>query len=81
MKKKKEKITRLVIPQSKSSDTLFDFVSYCVEHPYERFWQALRNWANVNFILFSKKNPNETTVNDLIDTFYIDTFYFEGKDK
>ena len=26
------------------------FVKYCKEHPEERFWQALRNWANVDAI-------------------------------
>lgn len=26
--------------------TLSSFVSYCEAHPEQRFWQALRNWAN-----------------------------------
>jgi len=73
MKKKAEKITRLVIPKSKNSDILFDFVSYCVEHKELRFWQALRNWSCFSFIYGS----------DLIfsDLNLKDTFYFEGKDK
>lgn len=27
---------------------LISFIEYCEEHPYERFWQALRNWAQIN---------------------------------
>lgn len=59
---------------------LESFVKYCAEHPEQRFWQALRNWAGVNFILFSShydanmfndeylKNKHVTTK----DTFYED---------
>ena len=35
----------------KSQETLVSFTKYCTEHPEERFWQALRNWADVDFIM------------------------------
>jgi hypothetical protein len=62
--------------KSKNEELVLDFARFCYLNPDLRFWQALRTWANVNFILFSKKNPNEATVNDLTDTFYL-----EGKNK
>lgn len=36
---------------TRNSKTLASFVKYCKEHPYERFWQALRNWSGYHFIL------------------------------
>ncbi len=33
--------------ENRNNAVLADFVRYCEEHPQERFWQALRNWANV----------------------------------
>jgi len=32
-----------------SPTTLSSFVSYCEAHPEQRFWQALRNWANEHY--------------------------------
>lgn len=50
--------------RSKNRELLISFEKYCVEHPDERFWQALRNWAKIPFLLakFDEKN--------VIDTFY-----------
>lgn len=59
--------------KNKNIDTLSDFMLYCQKHPNERFWQALRNWAKVEYIYI-----NNSLDNELGD---IDTFYFEGKDK
>lgn len=39
---------------SKNIKLLNMFAHYCIGHPEERFWQALRNWAGYNFILLSK---------------------------
>ena len=50
--------------QSNNHKILQDFALYCLEHPEERFWQALRNWAKVGYI-YSGDNPNK-----LKDTFY-----------
>jgi len=33
---------------NKNNQKLEQFVKYCTEHPQERFWQALRNWAQIN---------------------------------
>jgi len=58
----------------KSRKTLEDFQRYCFLHPNERFWQALRNWANVRYIYVSNDTVNYMPK-------ISDTFYFEGKDK
>lgn len=50
---------------------LISFVAYCLRHPEQRFWQALRNWANVNFILVADRLHDETTIHD--------TFYWAGR--
>lgn len=59
--------------ETRNSKTLKSFIEYCVEHPQERFWQALRNWAGVGFIYVG-------------DDYYLDipsgledTFYWEEK--
>ena len=50
--------------------TLKSFVDYCLAHPQERFWQALRNWSKFNYIYTSDYliAGDET----LSDTFYIE---------
>ena len=30
--------------ESKNRPLLRDFTSYCIDHPEQRFWQALYNW-------------------------------------
>ena len=57
---------------TRNGRTLFDFVCYCIQHPDERFWQALRNWSGYGFILVSTTAPyeiNEGQLHDLNDTF------------
>jgi len=62
---------------SKNIALLNDFIHYCISHPEERFWQALRNWSGSPYVFvggqveFDPKGRFE----------YEDTFYFEGKDK
>jgi hypothetical protein len=56
---------------NKNDERLESFVKYCTEHPEERFWQALRNWAQIecgggNYIM----TGNE--LDKLVDTFYWD---------
>lgn len=53
---------------------LDSFTKYCLEHPEERGWQALRNWSEYSFIYGVKPN---TEIGD-IDR-YEDTFYKEDK--
>ncbi len=59
---------------SKNKDLLTDFIKYCVDHPQERFWQALRNWSGFAFVGVSNSLINGKPV-------YHDTFYFEEKQK
>lgn len=60
--------------KNKNQKLLKDFIKYCEKHPEERFWQALRNWSEVDSIII-KKYP----INGII--YKEDTFYFEGKDE
>ena len=55
----------------RSAAALGSFVTYCRNHPSERFWQALRNWSRWNFILGSNTWDGAAT---------IDTFNVEGLD-
>jgi predicted O-methyltransferase YrrM len=49
-----------------------EFLKYCIEHPEQRFWQALRNWTHdilhkdIQYIAAGK------TMDTLEDTFYWD---------
>lgn len=49
---------------SKNQKLLESFAEYCISHPEQRFWQALRNWSNVGYIY--KSNDGEK----MEDTFY-----------
>jgi hypothetical protein len=56
---------------NKNDEKLESFSKYCFEHPEERFWQALRNWAQIecgggNYIMTGNELDN------LQDTFYWD---------
>jgi len=55
----------------KNKEKLLDFIAYCIEHEDERFWQALRNWSNQEFII----SKNETDING--DYKEEDTFYWD----
>jgi hypothetical protein len=60
--------------KNKNAQLLKDFVKYCKQYPNLRFWQALRNWTNVQHIYISNDTVNYNPE-------IADTFYFEGKDK
>jgi hypothetical protein len=64
---------------NKNKKLLSDFSKYCAKNPNQRFFQALRNWMNVNFILVSNNLEIPTFTEDLQDTFYWETK--NGKDK
>ena len=53
--------------ENKNIKLLKDFEQYCKKHPEQRFWQALRNWAEVDAVLI--QNGLES----------LDTFYYERK--
>lgn len=46
---------------------LASFNAYCAAHPHERFWQALRNWSEANYIEHVGQNGAS------------DTFYWNGR--
>lgn len=52
----------------RNKNVLASFVAYCEAHPEQRFWQALRNWANAGSFIFA---------GDAYEL--LDTFYWEGR--
>jgi hypothetical protein len=58
---------------TRSRKPLSSFIRYCVTHPNERFWQALRNWSGYPFIYVSNQPPGN------VHGRMTDTFNFEGK--
>jgi hypothetical protein len=74
--------------KSKNSEILASFAEYCEEHPDERFWQALFNWARVGYILLSDKpayavqEQLDVASNFFADDLKVDDPYnWEGKGK
>ena len=59
---------------SRNSKVLGDFIAYCDVNPSLRFWQALRNWSDYNFIIV-------TDDKDSLKGDWKDTFYWEGKNE
>ncbi len=52
-----------------NKELLLSFTEYCFKNPEQRFWQALRNWSEYNYILGAA---------DIEDTLtFEDTFYKE----
>jgi hypothetical protein len=60
--------------KTRNSEVLQDFIDYCIKHPDERFWQALRNWCGWLFI----EVTNDSFYSN--DRHYQDTYNWEGKD-
>jgi len=60
--------------EMKSEKALDSFCGYCVTHPEERFWQALRNWSGAAFILAvsNRYNSESNIIVRNHDTFPID---------
>jgi len=54
--------------KNKNSKLLQSFSYYCSKHPEERFWQALRNWAKIPFLMINRDGKFD--YNSLEDTFY-----------
>jgi hypothetical protein len=66
----------------KSKKPLLNFVDYCLAHPDERFWQALRNWSEADFILaVGLQGHTLYKAEDEVKIRYHDTFYWKGKQK
>lgn len=82
MDKNKDLVTFEFPAEPKSAKLLREFVKYCKEHPEERFWQALRNWAGVNFLWVSKFRYDDYRYCESLKSFtneIEDTFYWEKK--
>ena len=60
--------------KSKNEKLLKSFSKYCAEYPEQRFWQALRNWAEIPFIYAGTKPSSEIIGGQ-------DTFYWEEKNR
>ena len=60
---------------SKNEKTLESFATYCKANPELRFWQALRAWAGVSFILTASGLNMENGKFEGIE----DTYYKNGK--
>ena len=54
---------------SKNQEKLDSFIAYCLGHPEERFWQALRNWSGKKFILIGE-DEKWMEIDTVRDTFY-----------
>jgi len=57
-----------ITKKSKSVKELKSFAEYCLLHPEQRFWQALRNWSEVATIYWSVYNDKIDDL-ELIDTY------------
>lgn len=65
--------------KTRNSEVLADFIAYCILHPDDRFWQALRNWAGVNFIFFVNHVDWDKSNITMRELNALDTYYYEGK--
>lgn len=57
--------------KSKNYKLATEFYDYCCAHPEMRFWQALRNWIEADFVYVTKTKEIASK----------DTFYWEGKNQ
>lgn len=60
----------------KSAKELLSFIQYCIAHPEDRFWQAVRNWSGYHFVLVSdvaaSKGMTDSPYAQLRDTFSLE---------
>jgi len=64
----------------KSKQSLETFIEYCIDHPEQRFWQALRNWAKAGAIIFIDERDwkkRDLSCTQVPSTILRDTFYRE----
>lgn len=54
--------------ENKNKELLESFSEYCIAHPEQRFFQALRNWVGVGYIFTADERPED--MSKLTDTFY-----------
>ncbi len=72
-------LRRRIMTQNKNKKHLDSFIKYCTEHPQERFFQCLRNWAKevinprIQYFLTAEYSAGSPTgFTNLTDTFYWD---------
>ena len=58
------------IAETRNSKLLKEFTEYCERNPEQRFWQALRNYAEVPYIMVGNIVDTEDPISCLFDTFY-----------
>lgn len=63
--------------KSENAKVLTDFVAFCQRNPEQRFWQALRNWSEMSFVLAVDNAPFGSESN--VSIIENDTFYWKGK--
>jgi hypothetical protein len=54
--------------KTRNSELLESFMDYCLSHPEQRFWQALRNWSGWSFVFVG--NMGEDGLVHPVDTFH-----------
>lgn len=59
----------LLAESSKNAETLRSFVKYCILHPEQRFWQALKNWSGAPKIYAALPAPWFDAPEDIVDTY------------
>lgn len=75
-----------LMKKSKNWKMLGSFMNYCLDNPDMRFWQALRNWAQMHITLRGGINfvmlGNSDAFGHMCDGRcpFVDTFYFTDKD-
>jgi hypothetical protein len=62
---------------TRNSKVLASLIAYCQQNPNQRFWQALRNWCGMPFVLVSHQGPHDILASHCVGVVY-DTFYWEG---
>lgn len=64
--------------------TLEEFIKYCIANPELRFWQAIRNWSDQDFIFFgnatNRRGKGILTEVDGQKVHLEDTFHFTTRD-
>ena len=73
------------VEKTELDPTLTSFIEYCQANPSERFWQALRNWSDNDFLFFgnhsNRLGGSMKTTFDGVTVYLNDTFYFSAKNK
>lgn len=77
MSKSVKRRVQAQLGKTRNSEVLASFIAYCQQNPDERFWQALRNWCEMSFVLVSDIGPHDMCDANVGEVY--DTFYWEGK--